>query len=349
MNNKSYILLGNRKIGEFYAPLVIPEVGINHEGSIEKAFKLIDSAKLAGAEIIKFQCHITDKEMIKTDDKPGKISKETLWNIIKKCEFTEEEEFKIKNYCSKKKISYLSTPFSKEAAERLNRIGVDGFKIGSGECNNYPLIEYISSFKKPLIVSTGMNDILSIKKTVRLLKEKKIKFSLLHCTSMYPTPYDKVRLGSITDLKKNFKNIPIGLSDHSQNIWTCLGGVVLGACILEKHFTISRKWPGPDMPVSIEPKELKDLIDGSKAIWQAKGGKKTILKEEIPVIKFAYASVVAIQNIQKGEVLSNNNIWLKRPGKGYFKAEDFKKLIGKRSQKLIKKDTYLSKNDILNQ
>lgn len=349
MIDKSYIKLGNRKIGETFPPLVIPEVGINHEGNIEKAFKLIDSAKSVGAEIIKFQCHITDKEMIKTDDKPGKISNETLWSIIKRCEFTEEQEFKIKNYCSKKNISYLSTPFSKEAAERLYRIGVDGFKIGSGECNNYPLIKYICNFNKPLIVSTGMNSILSIKKTVSLLKERKIKFCLLHCTSMYPTPYDKVRLGGISELKKNFKNTPIGLSDHSQNIWTCLGGVALGASILEKHFTISRSWPGPDMPVSIEPMELKDLIVGSKAVWQAKGGKKNILNEEIPVIKFAYASVVSIKNIKKGEVFSESNIWVKRPGKGYYKAEDFQKLIGKKSKKFIKKDTYINKNDVLSQ
>jgi sialic acid synthase SpsE len=347
MNNNFYINLGSRKIGPNYSPLVIPEVGINHEGSIEKAFRLIDSAKAMGAEIIKFQCHITDKEMIKTNDKPGKISKETLWSIIKRCEFSAEQEFKIKNYCKKKKIIYLSTPFSREAADRLNKIGVSAFKIGSGECNNYPLIEYIAKFKKPLIVSTGMNDISSVKKTVQILKKSKIKFALLHCTSMYPTPYEKVRLGGIKDLIKNFHKIPIGISDHSQNIWTCLGAVALGASILEKHFTISRSWPGPDMPVSIEPKELKDLITGSKAIWQARSGKKNILREEKPIINFAYASVVTIEDIDEGEYLTKENIWVKRPGKGHFKAKDYNRLLGKKSKKFIKKDTYLNKSDLV--
>ena len=347
MNNNFYINLGSRKIGPNYSPLVIPEVGINHEGSIEKAFTLIDSAKAMGAEIIKFQCHITDKEMIKTNDKPGKISKETLWSIIKRCEFSAEQEFKIKNYCIKKNIIYLSTPFSREAADRLNKIGVSAFKIGSGECNNYPLIEYIAKFKKPLIVSTGMNDISSVKKTVQILKKSKIKFALLHCTSMYPTPYDKVRLGGIKDLIKNFHKIPIGISDHSQNIWTCLGAVALGASILEKHFTISRSWPGPDIPVSIEPKELKDLITGSRAIWQARYGKKNILREEKPIIDFAYASVVTIEDIDEGEYLTKENIWVKRPGKGHFRAKDYNRLLGKKSKKFIKKDTYLNKSDLV--
>ena len=279
--------IGSRIVNHKNPPLVVPEVGINHEGSIEKAFRLIDSAKKNGAEIIKFQCHITNKEMIKTDDKPGKISKETLWDIIKRCELTIEEEFKIKKYAEKKNLIYLSTPFSREAVDRLMKLKVSAFKIGSGECNNYPLVEYIAKKKFPVILSTGMNNLTSVKQSVDIFKKYKTPLALLHCTSMYPTPYEKVRLGGINELQKSFKNLEVGLSDHSQNIWTCLGAVSVGATILEKHFTISRKWKGPDMPVSIEPIELNNLIVGSNAIWKANGGKKGILKEEIPVIKYA--------------------------------------------------------------
>ncbi|WP_415313776.1 N-acetylneuraminate synthase family protein [Candidatus Pelagibacter sp. Uisw_106] len=335
-----------RIISEKKSPLIIPEVGINHEGSIQKAFRLIDSAKNSGAEIIKFQCHITDKEMIKTADKPGKISNETLWDIVKRCELTMEEEYKIKKYAEKNKLIYLSTPFSKEAVDRLMRLKVSAFKIGSGECNNYPLIEYIAKIKLPVILSTGMNNINSIKKSVSIFKKFKTPYSLLHCTSMYPTPYEKVRLGGITELKKNFRKIEVGLSDHSKNIWTCLGAVAVGASILEKHFTISRKWKGPDMPVSIEPSELRDLIVGSDAIWKAAGGKKGILKEEIPVIKFAYASVVSTRDIKKGEKLTKENIWVKRPGKGEFMSKDFKKLLGKKAIRNIFNNRYISSKDL---
>lgn len=343
-----FFKIGKRMVSNKTSPLVVPEVGINHEGSIQKAFKLIDAAKKNGAEIIKFQCHITNKEMIKTNDKPGKISKETLWDIIKRCELTIEEEYKIKKYAEKKKLIYLSTPFSREAVDRLIKLKVSAFKIGSGECNNYPLVEYIAKKKLPVILSTGMNNLKSVKKSVDIFKKYKTPLALLHCTSMYPTPYEKVRLGGISELKKNFKNLEIGLSDHSQNIWTCLGAVSVGATILEKHFTISRKWKGPDMKVSIEPDELKDLIIGSNAIWRANGGKKNILKDEIPVIKFAYASVVSIKNIKKDEKLSKENIWVKRPGKGEFMSKDFNKLLGKKARRNIRVDKYISAKDFLN-
>ena len=188
-------------------------------------------------------------------------------------------------------------------------MNVPAFKIGSGECNNLPLIDFIAEFGKPIILSTGMNNIDSIKKTIEVINNR-VPISLMHCTSMYPTPYEKVRLGAIEQLQNTF-NLPVGLSDHSIDIWTCLGAVALGACILEKHFTISRSWPGPDVKISIEPDELKNLIIGSESIWKARGGKKTILEEEKPVIDFAYATVVSIKNIKVGEVFTENNIWVK--------------------------------------
>jgi len=283
--------------------------------------------------------------MIPTDMKPGKISKERLWDIIKRCELSEAEEIKVKKYCEKKGIIYLSTPFSREAADRLERMGVSAFKIGSGECNHLPLIDHIARKGKPIILSSGMNDISSIRKSVKVIKKYKVPFILLHCVSMYPAPYDKLRLKSIIQLQKTF-DVPVGLSDHSLGIYTCLGAVALGACVLEKHFTISRSWPGPDIPLSIEPGELKELIIGSKAIWQALNGNKEIQKEEKPVIDFAYASVVTIRPVKKDEVFSLNNVWAKRPGTGDFIGEDLYKILGKKAKQDLPKDTQVKKGDV---
>ena len=338
--------INNRNVGPNHPPLVLAECGINHEGSIDKAYQMIDSAIEAGAEAIKFQCHITDKEMIETNMKPGEISSERLWDIIKRCELTENEELELFRYCQSKNIIYLSTPFSREASDRLDSMGVPAFKIGSGECNNYPLIEHISKKRKPIILSTGMNDIASIRKSVSIIEKYKCPLILLHCTSLYPTPYEKVRLGAITDLSENFNNIPIGLSDHSIGIATCLGAVALGATVLEKHFTVTREWPGPDVPISIEPGELKRLITDSKIIWQSLGGRKTILDDEKPVIDFAYASVVSIRNIKKGDIFSLENIWVKRPGNGELLSDQLENILGKISLSDIPVNTQLCNSDI---
>jgi N-acetylneuraminate synthase len=163
---------------------------------------------------------------------------------------------------------------------------------------------------------------------------------------MYPTPYEKVRLGGIKDLMDTFPGVPIGLSDHSIKIWTCLGAVALGASLLEKHFTISRTWPGPDTGISIEPDELKELIDGSRAVWKARGGRKDILPEEQPVIDFAYATVVAIAPIKAGEVFSMSNIWVKRPGTGPLKSDRFNDVLGKRAARDVEDDRHITHADI---
>lgn len=338
--------LAGREIDADAPPLVLVEVGINHEGSLEKALRLVDAAVEAGAEVVKFQCHITDKEMVPTDMTPGKISKEKLWDIIKRCELTADEEREVQAYCKKKGVVYLSTPFSREAADRLDDMGVPAFKIGSGECNNIPLLEHIAAKGKPIILSTGMNDLDSVKKSVAAIKKYGVPLALMHCTSMYPTPYEKVRLGAVNELREAFPGMPIGLSDHSLNIWTCLGAVALGASILEKHFTISRQWPGPDTGISIEPSELKDLIDGSRAIWQARGGRKRRLLEEQPVIDFAYATVVTIAPVKSGEVFSLDNVWVKRPGTGKIMAERLDDVIGRQAVRDIPADVHVKPEDI---
>jgi sialic acid synthase SpsE len=316
-----------RKIGAAYPPLVIAEIGINHEGSLEKAIRMVDDAKAAGCECVKFQYHVIEDEMIPNDVVPGN-AKESIWDIMKRCALSREEEAELKSYVEKSGLIYLSTPFSRAAADELEALGVGWYKIGSGECNNYPLIRHVASFGKPVILSTGMNDIESIRPAVDIFRKAGVPFALLHCTSMYPTPYDKVRLGAIKELADAFPDAVLGLSDHSLGPYTCFGAVPLGASILEKHFTSSYDWPGPDIPISVDPLQLAEMVKGSRAIHAALGGSKSILPEEQPTIDFAYACVVTTRPIKAGEVFSADNIWVKRPGTGEIKARDYEQLFG---------------------
>jgi sialic acid synthase SpsE len=330
-SNMSEITIGSRKIGAEHKPLIVAEIGINHEGSYAKALRMIDDAAAVGCECVKFQSHIIDDEMIPNTVIPGNAN-ESIWEIMKRCALTQEEEIRLKQYVESKGMLYLSTPFSRAAAVRLEKMGVLAYKIGSGECNNYPLVEHIAGYRRPVILSTGMNDMASIGKSVEILRRKGVPYALLHCTSIYPTPYDKVRLGALIEMSSVFPDAVLGLSDHSHSIYPCLAAVALGASILERHFTSDKSWPGPDIEVSMGPEELRQLIDGSHAIHKSLGGSKEILKEEQSTIDFAYASVVAIREIEKGARLSPDNIWVKRPGTGEIRAEHFNRLIGKKTR-----------------
>ena len=329
---KPVFRIEDQVIGEDYPPLVIAEIGINHEGSYEKAIQMVDDAKKAGCICVKFQSHVIEDEMIPNNVIPGN-AKESIWDIMARCALTEEEEINLKHYVEGLGLIYLCTPFSRAAAVRLERMKVTAYKIGSGECNNYPLVKQIASYGKPVILSTGMNDLKSIATSVQILREYKVDFALLHCTSMYPTPYEKVRLGALNELKEAFPDAVIGLSDHSMHNYTCFGSVVLGSRILEKHFTSDKTWPGPDVPISIDPVELHELVEGSLAIFKALGGSKTILPEEQPTIDFAYACVVTTQTVLKGQLFSRENCWVKRPGVGEIKAVDYEKILGKSATK----------------
>ncbi len=339
-NTSNTLIIAGRPIGPAYPPFIIAEIGINHGGDFSRAKRMIDDAYKAGCECVKFQTHIIEDEMVPNSVIPGN-SKQTIWDIISRCALSEDEENQLKNYAQKKGLIYLSTPFSRAAVERLERMKISAYKIGSGECNNYPLIEIIASKRKPVILSTGMNDIETIRPAVSILHKYKIKFALLHCTSIYPTPFNKIRLGALSELTKAFPDALIGLSDHSMSIYPSLAAVALGASIIERHFTSSKRWPGPDIPISMDRKELQELIIASGIIHQSLGGNKRILKEEGPTIRFAYSSVVAIRDIAKGEKFSHNNIWLKRPGTGQLKAKDFKYILGKRSKLDIKKNAQI--------
>src|SRR3989338_6322671 len=337
-----YIQIGNRKIGPDYPPFVIAEIGINHNGSIAKAKRMIRDAKRAGAECVKFQGHVLEDEMLEREARktiPAN-SKVSIWEVMERSALSEAQERELKRYTEKLGLIFLSTPFSRAAANQLNRMGVKAFKIGSGECNNYPLVEHVARFGKPMIVSTGMNDISSIRKTVAILRKHKVPFALLHCTNMYPTPWNRIYLQAITKLRKAFPDTIVGLSNHSKGPWPAIGAIALGASVLERHFTSDRSWKGEDIPVSMDPVELAMILIGSRAIWEARGDYKGPLKEEQPTIDFAFASVVTIAPIRAGEKFTMKNLWVKRPGTG-IRAAHFSKILGKRACIIIPKDIQL--------
>jgi len=340
-----YFSIGRHKIGPDHPVFVIAEAGINHNGSLALAKKLVDMAKKTGVDCIKFQTHITEQEMIHTKIKPGNISKKSLWSIIKNCELSENEEIKLERYCKEKKILFLSTPFSISAVNRLEKLNIKAYKIGSGELTNEPFLVKIAKTKKPIILSTGMSEIHEIKHAVNLFGKYKNPLALLQTTSEYPANYSDINLGVIEKFHKLFK-IPIGISDHSLGIYTALGAVAKGACIVEKHITLDKKMPGPDQKISLEEHELTELVKGCKAIKLALGDSKKILRKEKPILKFARESIVSIKNIQKDELLSEKNIGTKRPNTGQIPAKNFYQIIGKKAKHVIPKNKQLSYGDI---
>jgi N-acetylneuraminate synthase len=337
--------ISNRFVGPDHPPLVIAEIGINHEGDFGKALRMVNDAADAGCECVKFQCHVIDDEMIPNTVVPGN-AKESIWDIMSRCALSEAEDVRLKEHVEAQGMIYLSTPFSRAAAVRLEKMSVPAYKIGSGECNNYPLIRHIAGYGKPVILSTGMNDLDSIRPAVEILREARVPFALMHCTSMYPTPYDKVRLGALRDLADAFPDAVLGLSDHSLGNYTCFASVSLGAAILEKHFTSDSTWPGPDVPISITPLQLKQLIEGTKAIALALGGHKTMLSDEQPTIDFAYACVVSTCEIQPNEELSEKNVWVKRPGTGEIKAVDYERVLGRKAKGKLPRNAQIKWSDL---
>ena len=339
--------ISQRKIGYNFEPVFIAELGINHNGCLKTAFKMVDSAKDCGVEILKHQTHIIDDEMSSEAKKviPGN-SEKSIYEIMQSCSLNEKDEKELMDYVLSKGMIFISTPFSRAAADRLEKFNVPAYKIGSGECNNYPLVEHIAKFKKPIILSTGMNTIDTIRPAVEILEDHSIDYALMHTTNLYPTPYHLVRLGSLVQLKKEFPNAIIGLSDHTDNNYSAFGAIALGASIIEKHFVDSRERKGPDISCSVEPNEVKEIIKASKILFKERGGNKDkLLLEEKITSNFAYATVVTIKDIKKDEIFDTKNLWVKRPGIGKILAKDFKSLLGKKAKKDIPFDTHLNPED----
>ncbi|URM37328.1 N-acetylneuraminate synthase [Flavobacterium anhuiense] len=342
-----YIEIAGRKIGPDYPPLVIAEIGINHEGSLQVAKEMVDAAKRAGVEIVKHQTHIVEDEMTGAAKKviPGNADV-SIYEIMERCSLNEADELELKNYVESKGMIFISTPFSRAAAERLKKFDIPAYKIGSGECNNYPLLEHIASFGKPVILSTGMNTIESIQKAVAVFDKHDVPVALLHTTNLYPTPIHLVRFGAMVELSEAFPDKVFGLSDHTLNNNACLGAVALGASILERHFTDHMQRTGPDIVCSMDENACRELIVSSAEIAQMRGGSKKPADEEQVTIDFAFATVCSIASIKKGEVFTKENIWVKRPGTGKILAESFDDILGKTSTRDIEDDEQLTWEDI---
>jgi sialic acid synthase SpsE len=337
----------NKLITEATKPYIIAEACINHEGKIKLAKAMIDKAADSGVSAIKFQFHVLEDEMLRKTPKSKNFT-ENLYDTLNKTNLTINEHKYLKNYCEKKKIDYLCTPFSFKSADILSEeLKLKVFKIGSGELTNIPLQLHIAKKKLPTIISTGMSTLKEIENTIAIVKKINKNIAITQCTSSYPCDPKISCIGVIPLFKKKFKLI-VGLSDHTSTIYTSIGAVALGARIIEKHFTLDKKSPGPDHASSLEPSELKSLVDGCNAVFLARGNKKIIHKEEREIISWARESVVSIKNIKKNEVLTNDNISVKRPSplKGEIASKDFFKVLNKKALTNIVSDQKIKWKEI---
>lgn len=345
----------NKKNGvKISMPYLIAEAGVNHEGSLKKAFKLIELAKKGGADAIKFQTYKAEKLVIKNSPAYWDTKKEKTKNqfdLFKKYDFFEKEDYvKLYRHCKKKKIDFLSTPFDNEAVEFLSPL-VKYFKIASADLNNIPLLKKISSKRKPIFLSTGASNLKEIKSAVKLLKKSGCKkIALLHCILNYPTISHNANLNMISSLKKEFNKIKIGYSDHTlpdKDMIVPTTAFLLGAEIIEKHFTYNKNLPGNDHYHSMDYKDLKKLKSNLKKILNIIGKKKS--KQPIPsekkAIKNARRSIVVAKNIKKGEKFSEQNLTFKRPAVG-LSISEWENVIGKKAKINLKKDKVINKTHI---
>ncbi len=328
----------NKIITQNTQPYIIAEACINHEGNVKIAKKMIDKASEAGVSAVKFQFHVLEDEMLK-ETPISKNFSDSLYNTLKKTNLSIKEHKYLKRYCEQKKVDYLCTPFSFKSADILEKeIGLKFFKIGSGELTNIPLQIHIARKKKPTIISTGMSTLKEVTNTFNIVKKINKNIALTQCTSSYPCNPKISDIGVVKEFIKKFRVI-IGLSDHTSKIYTSIGAVAMGARIIEKHFTLNKKAKGPDHASSLEPSELKDLVDGCRDVFLASQNcQKVIHNEERQIINWARESVVSIKNIKKNEIFNKNNISVKRPApnKSEIPANLFFNIIGKKAKKEIK-------------
>lgn len=342
------IKIGKRIISNKSKPLIVAEIGINHFGSLKIAKKIVDNAKKNKVEAIKVQIHIPEEEMSfhAKKIKPGN-SHLSIFEVIKKNSLSLEDEKKLKKYILKKKLIYIATPFSYKAVDWLVKNKIKLIKVGSGECNNIPLIEYICKFKIPMIVSTGMNTLKSVKRTVNIINKNKIPHALLHCVNLYPTKKKLVRMNRMIKMKSIFKNSIIGYSDHTIGNNMSILALSLGAKIIEKHYVLNKKKIGPDTICSMNGYDHKKILLARNEIFDALSSNEEEIKEENITRKFAFHSVVAKEHIKKNTILGSKHLTTKRPGVGDFLAYDIKKIFGKKTKKDIKKDEFIKKKHLL--
>lgn len=342
------IRIASRAVGPAHVPLVVAEIGINHEGSLAVAKEMVDAAARAGVEVVKHQTHVVDDEMSAAARKvvPGNADV-SIYEIMRRCALSEDDELRLRDYVEARGMIFISTPFSRAAADRLKRMNVPAYKIGSGECNNYPLLRHIASFGKPVILSTGMNTIDSVRTAVAIFDQANVPAALLHTTNLYPTPPHLVRLGAMSELAAAFPDRVYGLSDHTTNNLACIAAVALGASILERHFTDHMNRPGPDIVCSMDEEQCRQLIDAARIVHLERGGRKGPAAEEQVTIDFAFATVVTIAPVRRGDPFTRDNLWVKRPGTGPLLAERYEDLLGRLASRDIPADTHISMDDVM--
>jgi len=330
---------------------IIAEAGVNHNGSIRIAKKLIDAAKSAGADAIKFQTFkaekLVTKDAAKADyQKRTTATDETQYKMLKKLELSENDHKELFNYCKRKRITFISSPFDEESVDILNNLGIEIFKIPSGEITNLPILKHISRIGKEMILSTGMSNLGEVETAVDCIyKEGNKKLTLLHCVTEYPAPYLEINLKAMLTLKNAF-NLPVGYSDHTKGIEISLAAVALGAQVIEKHFTLDRNMEGPDHKASLEPNELRMMINAIRNIEKAIGdGIKRPAKCEIKNLKVARKSIVVKKALKVGDKITINHLTLKRSGSG-IEPKFFEILIGRTVNKDLKIDSVINWSDL---
>lgn len=339
--------IGNRDIGPNHPPLVIAEIGINHGGDLAVAKEMVRLAALSGCEMVKHQTHFVEDEMTEEAKEIFPPNADvSIWDVMQRCALSADDELELMRYTEELGMTFISTPFSRKAADFLAEAGVPAFKIGSGEADNLPLIRHIASFGKPVILSTGMQTVETMRRAVAILENAGVEYALLECTNLYPSPPEIVSLRGVTDLKEAFPNAVVGFSDHSIGPEMALASVALGACILERHYTDTRYRQGPDIINSMDPSELRFLIERSREIWIAANNPKQRTEAEAPVYAFARASVVADKDLPAGHVIGEADIWARRPGSGEIPGYDFDKVVGKTLNKAVTRNTQLKWGDL---
>lgn len=338
--------IAGREISPTQPPFVIAEIGINHGGSLDTARYMAKLARDAGCECIKHQTHFIEDEM--TDEAKAIFPPNadvSIWEVMERCALSPDDEIALKRYCEELGMIFISTPFSRKAADFLDEINVPAYKIGSGEADNLPLIRHIARFGKPVIMSTGMQTIDTLKASVDILDDAGVEYALLECTNLYPSPPEIVSLQGVTELRHAFPNAVIGFSDHSIGPEMALASVALGACILERHYTDTRYRQGPDITCSMDPAELRFLIDRSREIHTALMNPKKRSAPEEDVYRFARASVVADRDMTAGTTIEEKDIWARRPGSGEIAGYEFDNVIGKSLSHAVTRNQQLKWSD----
>jgi N-acetylneuraminate synthase len=311
-----------KKVVDSAHTFIIAEAGVNHNGSLELAKQLIDIAVKAGVDAVKFQTFKAEKVVTPQAPKAdyqlqSTDENESQFDMLRKLELSQEQHIELINYCLKQEIIFLSTPFDRESADFLDELGIPLFKIGSGEITNLPFLEYVSSKGKPVILSTGMSYLSEVDEAVRVIRSSGCEqLALLHCVSNYPAAAQDVNLQAMHTMATAFQ-VPVGYSDHTLGIEVSMAAVALGACVIEKHFTMDRNLDGPDHRASMEPKELKALVKSIRTVESALGhGRKEPAASEADTASMARRSLVASRNIHEGTILTKEMITVKRPGNG---------------------------------